>query len=152
MAVRVTSVDETKLCEQSLPQSIPAGLDATVPDPLPDFDASSRNEGGTVDADWMIVLLPSERFQIAVALPSGAIVTCGSEAFWPAADRSIGVPKAAPGGRVAAWMMLLLPFERLQTTVVVPSGAVVSCVSSAFCPVADRSTGVPKTPAPRVAA
>jgi hypothetical protein len=59
-----------------------------------------------------------------VVVPSGPIATCGLPAFWPVVETSIGVLKVvAFAARVAACTMVLLPLERYQVIVVVPSGA-----------------------------
>ena len=101
--------------------------------------------GGRVAA-WMISLVPLERCHTVVVVPSGAEATWGLKAFRPVAERSTGAAKAPPGGRVAAWIISLVPLERRQTAVVVPSGAVVIWGSKAVWPPTERSTGAPKAP------
>ena len=54
---------------------------------------------------------------------------------------SVGVP-------VEAWMISSTPLLRRQMTVGAPSGPIAICGSTAFCPVADRSTVLPKSDAP----
>ena len=97
-------------------------------------------------AAWMMLWVPLERCQIAVTVPSGATPICGLRASWPVTERSTAAPKEPPGGRVAAWMMLLVPLERRQIAVAVPSGAYSICGFPAFWPVAERSTAAPKEP------
>ncbi len=86
-------------------------------------------------------MLPSERCQIAVKVPSGPAVIRGLSALLPGAEMLTGGPKSPPGGRVEAWMISLLPLFRRQTAVVVPSGAVAIWGLEAFWPGAERSTG-----------
>ena len=91
------------------------------------------------------VLLPLERGQMMVVVPSGPVATCGLPASWPVVERSIGVLKVvAFAARVAACTMLLLPLERLQVMVVVPSGPVATRGFSASWPRAETSMGVLK--------
>jgi hypothetical protein len=47
VAVRVTAVPSAKLCEQSVPQSIPAGEEVTVPVPLPSLNTDRVRRGPT---------------------------------------------------------------------------------------------------------
>jgi hypothetical protein len=64
---------------------------------------------------------------MAIALPDGSIATCGSQARWPAADRSWGAcqtPLAA--GRTAAWTMGFV-LERTQTAIAFPGGSIATC-------------------------
>ena len=84
---------------------MPGGPDVTVPVPVPERSVWSRNDGWAVEADWMMVLLPLERCQTAVAVPSGANPIWGCSAFWPVSERSTAAPKEPPGGRVLAWMI-----------------------------------------------
>ena len=94
--------------------------------------------GGRVLA-WTMVFVPLERYQTTVVVPSGATASCGRYGTWPAVERSTGVLKLPPGGRVLAWTMLLVPLERYQTTVVVPSGATATWGTVAFWPAAVMS-------------
>ena len=87
-------------------------------------------------------LLPSELCQVMVVVPSGPVATCGLYAYWPVAERSIGVLKVvAFAARVAACTMRLLPLTLCQVMVVVPSGPVATCGLDALWPVTERSIG-----------
>ena len=95
----------------------------------------------------MIVLAPLERDHTETASPAASIATCGSNAFWPASDRSTGVcqtPLAA--GRAAACTIVLAPLERAHTATASPAVSIATCGWNAFWPASDRSTGAPKLP------
>jgi heme/copper-type cytochrome/quinol oxidase subunit 2 len=55
-AVSVTFVKDRYSWSQSVPQSIPTGVEVTVPDPEPVRITSSRNDGCSVAAVCTIVL------------------------------------------------------------------------------------------------
>ena len=89
-----------------------------------------------------MVLLPLKRRQVMVVVPSGPVATCGLSASWPVVETSIGVLKVvAFAARVAACTMLLVPFERIQVMVVVPSGPIATCGLPASWPVVETSIG-----------
>ncbi len=97
-----------------------------------------------VVADWMMVLVPSERDQTAVTVaPSAAAASCGTDALRPAADSSTGVLQVAPASvLVADWMMVLLPSKRSHTAVSVPPSVDDTTWGlSALRPTRETSTG-----------
>ena len=90
-------------------------------------------------------MLPSDRdHTLASMLPSAEPVIWGYQASCPAADKSTGADQVAPESvLVRAWMIHLLPLKRLHTLASrVPSAEPVTWGWSAFCPAADKLTGV----------
>ena len=122
VAVRVTVVRLAIVAAQVVPQLISPGVEVTAPFPI--FVIVKIDEGVAVTACTMLLLLLM-RCQVMVVVPSGPVATCGLCVSWPVVERSIGVLKVvAFAARVAAYTVSLLPLERLQVTVVVPSGPV----------------------------
>src|SRR5207247_2131081 len=93
-------------------------------------------------------LEPLERSQTASALPDPSNATCGTNAFWPAAERSTGAPNAPPAGRTELCTMKLEPSQRSQTASALPDPSNAACGTLASWPAAERSTGAPNTGAP----
>ena len=153
VAVRVMVVRLVIVAVQVVPQLMLAGVEVTVPFPVL---VIVKTEGGgvavtacTIPSGLLIPTLtgplPLSRVQVMVVVPSGPVATCGLDASWPVVERSIGVLKVvAFAARVAACTMVLLPLERRQVMVVVPSGPVSTCGLSALAPMAERSIGVLK--------
>ncbi|HJU36323.1 MAG TPA: hypothetical protein VJ716_02765 [Gaiellaceae bacterium] len=69
MAFSTTVVPVLKLCEQALPQLIPLGELATVPEPDPDFETLSRLGGGEAPTQARPVSYPQSSSGLVIVAP-----------------------------------------------------------------------------------
>ena len=95
-------------------------------------------------AVWMIVLVPSERFQATSMAPSGVTVASGAAASRPDADRMPTALQAPEPERVAVSTRVLSPSDRFQASTVSPEAFMATVASTA--PETPTVAGVPHAP------
>src|SRR5260370_23221101 len=87
-----------------------------------------------------------------MASPAGSTATSGSDAFWPAAERSSGDCQGPPAGLLALCTIVLVPLERDQTATTLPAESTASWGSDALWPPAERSAAASQAGAARTGA
>ena len=108
VAVRATVVRLAIVAVQVVPQLMLAGVEVTVPFPV--LVTVKTDGGGVAVTACTMLLLPLERIQVMVVVPSGPVATCGLYASWPVVERLIGVLKVvAFAARVAACTIQWVP-------------------------------------------